>query len=128
MVASVGPYMAHNRLFLSSLPPNSRITASFNISPIVNSNCSVGTFSLFRNKLAATVGVSSQASTSISEMTPGKSFNISLRSTLINVLPRSSGKKISNTETSKVGAANWRKRENAGTCRSWASNACVTAE
>jgi hypothetical protein len=127
MVASVGPYMAHRKLSRVLLPPNSCITGIFSISPMVSNNLRFGTAVLFFNKLPATVGVSSQASTSILRMTPGRSLSISSLFMDTIVLPRKRGKNISNTDTSKVGAANWRNREKLGICRLCAKRAWVAA-
>ena len=61
-------------------------------------------------------------------MTPGRSFSRRRLSQATSVSPRNNGKKISNTETSKVGFANCRNRLKFGMCRWWASKACVAAE
>lgn len=119
--------MAQSMLGLLSSPPNSSTTGALSISPIVKSTFRFGAFSRFRNKLPATVGVSSHASTSMRRSTAGRSFNISTLRTVTRVTPRKRGKKISKTETSNVGAANCRKREKEGICLSWARRACVAA-
>lgn len=101
-----------------SSPPKLSTTEGFSISPIVNSTLRPGTLERPRSRLLATDGVNSQASISNSLMVPGRSFKSRLLSQLTNVLALKKGKKISKTETSKVGLANCKKRSKVGTCLS----------
>ena len=127
IVASVGPYIAKRMPAVLLEPPNSRTTRVVNISPIVSKHLSSRSAALLPRSVVTTVGVNSTASIFRRRIVPGKSANMRSFSQQIKATPRSQGKKTSNTETSKVGAANWRKRLKLGICSSWASNDCVTA-
>ncbi|MBA7497201.1 hypothetical protein ES702_07813 [subsurface metagenome] len=127
MAASVGPYIANRTPACCVDAPNSLIICGVSISPIVSKAVRPGAASLVRRRVVATVGVNSIASTSRRFSTAGRSARVFSLSHEANVAPRNQGKKISNKDTSNVGAANWKKRLNEGMCSSCARSDCVTA-
>ncbi len=103
--------MAQSMLGLLGFPPNSLINRLRQHFAYGQEQTKVRRVGSRPQETASDGRVNSHASTSILCSMPGKSLSNPARWQLTRVEMRKRGKNISKTETSKVGAANCRKRE-----------------